>query len=51
MAPNLSPSVFKIDPLIEGNLPASVNLTKPGSQYVYINGPLRPVWQLFVHPE
>ncbi|KAF8130662.1 hypothetical protein EV363DRAFT_1166338 [Boletus edulis] len=40
MAPNLTPGTFKIVSLIDGNPPASVNLTAPGFQPVYLNGPV-----------
>ncbi|KAF8130798.1 hypothetical protein EV363DRAFT_221500 [Boletus edulis] len=40
MAPNLTPGTFKIVSLIDGNPPASVNLTDPGFQSVYLNGPV-----------
>jgi hypothetical protein len=41
MAPNLTPGVFKIVSLMEGNPPVGVNLTLPGLQTVYINAPVR----------
>ena len=44
MAPNLTPGVFKIVSLIEGNPPVGVNLTLPGFQNVYLNAPVKTVW-------
>ncbi|KAG6373567.1 hypothetical protein JVT61DRAFT_6214 [Boletus reticuloceps] len=40
MAPNLTSGTFKIVSLIDGNPPASINLTLPGFQSVYLNGPV-----------
>ncbi|KAG6372630.1 hypothetical protein JVT61DRAFT_7380 [Boletus reticuloceps] len=40
MAPNLTSGTFRVVSLIEGNPPASVNLTRPAFQSVYLNGPV-----------
>ena len=45
---NITPGAYKIVSLLEGNPPTSVNLTLPGFQTVYLNGPVTTVWQLFV---
>ncbi|KAF8418924.1 hypothetical protein L210DRAFT_3578115 [Boletus edulis BED1] len=39
MAPNLTSGTFNIISLLHGN-PASINLTYPGFQSVYLNGPV-----------
>ncbi|KAF8127209.1 hypothetical protein EV363DRAFT_1346178 [Boletus edulis] len=39
MAPNLTSGTFNIVSLLDGN-PASINLTLPGFQFVYLNGPV-----------
>ena len=48
MAPNLTSGEFRIVSLIEGNPPVGVNRTKPASQDVHLNGPVRTVWQFLI---
>ncbi|KAF8552816.1 hypothetical protein OG21DRAFT_1510988, partial [Imleria badia] len=40
MAHNITPGTHKIVSLIDGNPPTSVNLTRPGWQTVYLDGPV-----------